>query len=123
MQLSREEEIEYRTQIENLARKKVIQHTNETTLARMKKEMKRREKLDNCAENFSIENYCVQYKTFVITGSEVLLPLCLNGKETEKALMVKFAEHIAKCQTVFWKAYYYSFLTYAKNKKTNSKTL
>ena len=41
-----EDEIEFRTHIENLGRKKVIHHTNETTLARMKKEIKRRLKID-----------------------------------------------------------------------------
>ena len=107
--VSREEEIEFRTHIENMGRKKVIHHTNESLLARMKKEMRKREQLDKCAYNFSVGTYCVLYKTFIITGSEVLLPQCLTGKPEESALMAKFADHLAKCQSVFWRTYCASF--------------
>ena len=42
LKVSREEEIEFRTHIENMGRKKVIHHANESLLARMKKEMHKR---------------------------------------------------------------------------------
>ena len=80
---TREEEIEYRTRIENTARKNVVHHTNESTLTRMQKEMKKRDKAEKQAENYGTEIYCIIYKTFVITGSEVLLPQYLAEKNVD----------------------------------------
>jgi len=74
IKVTREEEIEFRTQIENKARQMVVRYTNQSIVTRMTKEMKRREELDKVALNYKVEEYCILYKTFVITGSEVLLP-------------------------------------------------
>ena len=72
--VKREEELKYRTNREDSARKKVVRHINQSTETRMRKEMKKREKTDKLAQSYIAEKYCILYKTFIITGTEILLP-------------------------------------------------
>ena len=69
--------------------------------------MKKREKTDKLAQSYIAEKYCILYKTFIITGTEILLPQYIFEEEQQdKNLVNAFCQHLKKCQTIYWRAYY-----------------